>query len=85
MARADLEKSYSDIVSELADMARLCEGSLGEKIDQAIDDGFIYTDDEAVVLAWALEIGLVKWGESIDWLEIMDNLRADIAEGLNER
>ena len=85
--RETLYEAYSDIVAGLAERANLIkqEGKdEDEAIQQAIDDGLIYSEDEATIVGWSLENGLIKWGHEVDWLGIMENLIDDIKSDMKE-
>lgn len=92
--REQLERAYSDIVSWLAEKTELIivenlEENIAESnvscAKMAIDEGLIYSDDQAIVLAWSYEIGLFKWYEEVKWEEIMDNLIEDILDELSKK
>lgn len=83
----DIRKKYDAIVDELKERAELIRSEredleLVECVQQAIDDGLIYSDDEAVIVAWSYECGLIKWGEDVDWVAIENNLIVDIIDEL---
>lgn len=85
--REKIERAYDDIVGELVDRARLIRSErkdleLVECVKQAIDDGLIYSDDEAVIVAWSYECGLIEWGADVDWVAIENNLIVDIIDEL---
>lgn len=51
-----------------------------EAAAQTLDEQFIYDDDRACVLAFALVSGHVKWGEKIDWSTIECMLIDDLTQ-----
>ena len=82
----NITEEFNGVVAELLDRARLIREERGcdndQAIDQAIDDGFYYTEDKAIVLAYALNSGAISWGGRFDWIDIdemlRDAMRADI-------
>jgi hypothetical protein len=85
----NIRKEYDAIVDDLAERARLIRSErkdleLVECVKQAIDDGLIYSDDEAVIVAWSYENGLFGWGEDIDWVAVENNLIVDIIDEIGE-
>lgn len=80
----NIRKEYDAIVDELKERAELIasenkELTREECISQALDDGFMWDDDKAYVLAWAVENGTITWGAPVEWWAIEDMLREDIA------
>lgn len=85
--REKIASAYDGIVGDLVERAELIRSErkdleLVECVKQAIDDGLIYSDDEAVIVAWSYENGLFGWGEDIDWVAIENNLIVDIMNEL---
>lgn len=85
--REKIASAYDGIVGDLVERAELIRSErkdleLVECVKQAIDDGLIYSDDEAVILAWSYENGLFRWGEDVDWVAIENNLIVDIMNEL---
>ena len=74
--------NYHDIVKDLADRASKEHGDIDNKIFQAINDGLIYYEDQAYVLANALENGIVSWGHDVEWDAVDDMLYSDILDEL---
>lgn len=79
-----ISREYKAVVRDLAERAKLEHGEKSEKIKRAIDDGFIYTDDKAFVLAQAIEENVIQWGEDIDWMAVEDMLISDISAEMEE-
>lgn len=85
--REKIASAYAGIVGDLVERAKLIRSErkdleLVECVKQAIDDGLIYSDDEAVIVAWNYENGLFRWGEDVDWVAIENNLIVDIIDEL---
>lgn len=79
-----ISREYKAVVRDLAERAKLEHGEKLEKIKRAIDDGFIYDDDKAFVLAQAVEERIIQWGEDIDWTAVEDMLLLDISAEMEE-
>lgn len=63
-------------------------GRAEELILEAIDNDLIYYSDQALVISTMVERGVIKWGETIDWCEIFEEVRNDVIveiENLQER
>lgn len=79
-------ENYQAIIKDLADRAHDyikdgCEDET-EAINQAIDDGLIYYEDQATILGGYIMTYCPKWGENINWEEVYMMLYDDIAEEL---
>lgn len=79
-------ENYNSIISDLAERASDCikdgEEDESEAINQAIDDGLIYYEDQATILGGYIMTYCPRWGEAIDWEEVYDMLFNDISEEL---
>lgn len=88
---------YESLVADYADTAnrwmRSQEGDEQEygydydennAVDRTISDQFIRYVDEAYVLAHAYTEGLVKWGEPVQWSDIMTQFKEDVYNELME-
>lgn len=76
---------YYDIVKELADRVIKYNGIQDdERFFQAIDDGLIYKEDEAYIIANALENGTISWGYDVEWDAVNDMLYSDIMEEIRK-
>lgn len=75
---------YHAIVKDLADRASEEHGDIDDKIFQAIDEGLIYREDEAYIIANALENGIVSWGHDVEWDAVYDMLYSDILEEIRK-
>lgn len=81
--REEIEKAYDGVLDDLGHRAELIQSenkdwTLEQCVNRAIDDGFYYSDDEAMVLAWAYENGYIQWGKEIEWSIVDDMLKNDI-------
>ena len=78
--------NYNAIISDLAERAsdyfKDGEEDETEAINQAIDDGLIYYEDQAIILGGYICTYCPKWGDSIDWEEVYTMLYDDISEEL---
>ena len=82
-----ISEEYSELVGSLAERARLIMDEGAEKSDavrQAISDGLIYYDDEAIVIAHAFINGLIQWGKDVDWTVIDEDLFEDVYNDVDE-
>ena len=82
-----ITEEYSELVGSLAERARLIMAEGAEKSDavrQAICDGLIYYDDEAIVIAHAFINGLIQWGKEVDWTVIDEDLFEDVYNDVDE-
>lgn len=79
-----INEKYNEVISSLAERAKMIitendeSFTLEDGTRQAIDDGFFYGEDEAIVLAHSYINGLVKWGEEVDWDRIYEDMFEDI-------
>lgn len=76
-------EEYYKIVQDLAERAKLIitEGETDkmEAVYQAMDEGFIYSYDEAIVLAHAYLEGYISLRSgTLDWDTVLENLMDDI-------
>lgn len=83
----NIRDEYDGVVGELLDRARLIKSERKcddeQAVKQAIDDGFYWTEDRAIVLAYALDSGVISWGAEFDWLAVDEMLRADMLAEIN--
>lgn len=79
-------ENYNAIIRDLAERASDCikdgEEDETEAINQAIDDGLIYYEDQATILGGYIMTYCPKWGDSIDWEEVYTMLYDDISAEL---
>lgn len=85
--RDKIASAYDSVIADLGDRARLIKSErkdLGVEdcVRQAIDDGFYWSEDRAVVLAWSFENGLITWGSDVDWIAIEENMVDDIVNAI---
>ena len=87
----DINTGYDAVIGELAWRARAIKKESGgadiDAVMRAIDDGFMYGEDKAIVLAHALINDFVKWGREVDaetWQAIEEDMRADILEEMKK-
>lgn len=77
----NITKEYDAIIGDLAERALTYldeTGDVDEAINNAIDDGLIYTDDKAYIMAWNIEQGIIEFGRQVDWDAVEENLIDDI-------
>lgn len=80
---SNIEEYYRDLIEDLRSRkARILEEQPDleedEAIRQAIDEGLMYRDDQAYVLAHALSEGFIEWGKQFEWLDLDLMLFEDI-------
>lgn len=79
-------ENYNNIINDLAERALdyIKDGTEDESeaINQAIDDGLIYYEDQATVIGGYIMSYCPRWGESIDWEEVYMMLYDDVCEEL---
>lgn len=82
-------EDYYDVVEELAERARLeledyKDDDRSGAVRRALDNGFIFGDDEMTVLAHAYHAGAISWGGNVDWDGIYNDLAEDVESTLDE-
>lgn len=76
---------YNELVESLAERARLnheeeLEKEREECVFQAINEGMIYGDDQAYMLAYAMIEGTVEQGQPVIWADVWAMLEHDVYE-----
>lgn len=79
-----MSNHYYDIVKDLADKVIEYDGIYDdEKYFQAIDDS-LKKEDEAYIVANAIEKGIISWGYDVNWDAVNDMLFSDIMEEIRK-
>ena len=90
MPQSNINSMYENIIANLAERVRVImdeDGGADNETDamwQAIDEGLIYTSDQAYVVAHAFCNGLMEWGKAPYWEDIISDLYADIMDELEK-
>ena len=80
--KSNINMYYEEVVASMAERAQddIDNGvEEYEAIATAIDDGLMYYTDQAYVLAFMLQGGFIRWGDTVDWDIIFENLVDDVS------
>ena len=87
--RSNIEKYYEELIESIAervlDYDNINEENEIDYINESIDSGLIFYQDQAYVLAHALLQGYIKFYAEFNWDEIYQMLLDDVSEEFHKQ